>query len=96
MIEETADGVVLDVKVVPRAGKSAIAGVRDQALLIRLAAAPVDGEANSELIDLLSRTLDVPKRNVILISGLTSRAKRVKVKGLSVAMVRERLGSILE
>jgi uncharacterized protein (TIGR00251 family) len=96
VIEETPDGVLLDIKVIPRAGKSTIAGVRDGALLVRVAAAPVEGEANSELIDLLSRTFDLPKRNVVLVSGSKSRTKRVKVKGLSVAMLKQRLGSILE
>jgi uncharacterized protein (TIGR00251 family) len=96
VIEDTADGILLDIRVIPRAGKSTIAGVRDGALLIRLAAAPVEGEANSALIDLLSRTFDLPKRNVVLVSGSKSRTKRVKVRGLSVATLKQRLGSILE
>jgi uncharacterized protein YggU (UPF0235/DUF167 family) len=61
------------------------------ALLIRLAAAPVDGAANAELIDLLSRVLDVAKRHIAVISGDTNRSKRVKVSGLSAARIRERL-----
>ena len=96
MIDDASDGVLLDIKVIPRAGRSAIAGVRDNALLVRLAAAPVEGKANGELVNLLARTFDVPKRHVLLISGLKSRDKRVKVIGLSAAVVRRRLGSILE
>jgi uncharacterized protein (TIGR00251 family) len=92
VIHDAPDGAILDVKVIPRAGKTALAGTRDNALLIRLAAAPVGGAANDELISLLSGTLDLPKRHIVLLSGEKSRSKRVKVIGLSKALVRERLG----
>ena len=92
MIRDAPDGVVLDIKVVPRAGTNMVAGTRDGALLIRLAAAPVDGAANDELIALLARLLDVPKRHITIISGDKNRTKRVKVLGVSAAVARERLG----
>ena len=53
-------------RVVPRAGRSGFAGLRDGAILVRLTAAPVDGAANEELIALIARTLRVPKRDVII------------------------------
>jgi uncharacterized protein len=77
----TADDAV-DVRVIPRAGRSEIAGIRDGAVLVRIAAAPVDGAANAELIDILSRHLKVPKRDITIISGEKSRAKRVRIAGL--------------
>ena len=92
MISDAPDGAFLDIKVIPRAGKTAIAGMRDNALLIRLAAAPVEGAANAELIALLSALLDIPKRDILLIKGDKSRSKRVKVVGVSAATVRTRLG----
>ena len=67
----------------PRAGRSQIAGVRDGAVLVRLAAAPVDGAANAELIDLLSRALSIPKRDVAIVSGERSRSKRVRIAGMN-------------
>ena len=73
----------LDVRVVPRAGRTEIAGVRDGAIVVRLAAAPVDGAANAELIDLLARTLRVPKRAISIVSGERSRSKRVRIAGLT-------------
>jgi uncharacterized protein (TIGR00251 family) len=73
----------LDVRVIPRAGRSAIAGVRDGAVLVRLAAAPVGGAANAELIDLLARTLRIPKRDITIVSGERSRSKRVRVAGMN-------------
>ena len=79
--------VVVDIKVIPRAGRTSLAGMRDGAVLIRLAAAPVDGAANSELIDFLSNLLDVPKRNVTIISGEKSRQKRVRIEGVTAEIV---------
>ena len=63
------DGALVDIKVIPRAGSTALAGTRDGAVLIRLAAAPVDGAANVELVALLSRVLAIPKRRIAVISG---------------------------
>ncbi|HEX4916144.1 MAG TPA: DUF167 domain-containing protein [Vicinamibacterales bacterium] len=68
-------------RVIPRAGRSTIAGRRDGAVLVRLAAAPVDGAANAELIDLLARTLKIPKRDITIVSGEKSRSKRVRIAG---------------
>ena len=80
----------LQVKVIPRAGRSEIAGLRDGALLIRLAAAPVDGAANDELITLLSKTLKIPKRDITIVSGERSRTKRIRIAGMSPDQIRAR------
>jgi uncharacterized protein (TIGR00251 family) len=77
----------LEVRVIPRAGKSGFAGLRDGALLVKLAAAPVDGAANDELITLLAKTLRVPKRDVTIVSGERSRSKRVRINGLDATRV---------
>ena len=66
----------------PRAGRSGIAGLRDGALLVRLAAAPVDGAANAELIAVLAKALDLPRNRIEIVSGERSRSKRVRVTGL--------------
>jgi uncharacterized protein (TIGR00251 family) len=92
VIEDALDGAILTVKVIPRAGRTAVAGTRDHTLLVRLAAAPVDGAANTALIDLLSETLGVPKRQITIVSGEKSRTKRVKVVGVTAATVQQRLG----
>jgi uncharacterized protein len=91
LITDTPDGAILDLKVIPRAGTSMLAGSRDGAILVRLAAAPVDGAANTALITLLAGLLDLPKRDVVLLSGHASRNKRVKVVGVPAAIVRQRL-----
>jgi uncharacterized protein (TIGR00251 family) len=83
--------VVLDIKVIPRAGRTGLAGTRDGALLIRLAAAPVEGAANHALIDFLADLLDLPKRSIAIVSGETSRQKRVKITGVTASAVQDRL-----
>jgi uncharacterized protein (TIGR00251 family) len=72
----------LDIRVIPRAGRSGFGGLRDGALLVRLAAAPVDGAANDELIALLAKTLRIPKRDITIVSGERSRSKRVRIAGI--------------
>ena len=72
----------LEIRVIPRAGRSGFAGLRDGALLVKLAATPVDGAANDELIALLARTLRIPKRDISLVSGERSRTKRIRIAGM--------------
>jgi uncharacterized protein YggU (UPF0235/DUF167 family) len=80
---------------VPRAGKTAIAGMRGDALLVRLAAAPVDGAANDALLDLLAGVLDCPRRSLTIASGGKSRDKRIRVAGLTADQVAARVSAIL-
>ena len=87
-----ASAEAVDVRVIPRAGRSGVAGLRDGALLVRLAAAPVDGAANAELIDVLARALDRPRRDITIVSGERSRTKRVRVAGMSGPQVMALLG----
>jgi len=75
--------VELRVRVIPRAGRSGIAGTRDGALLIRLNAPPVEGAANSELIQVISDALGVPKRSISIVSGQRSRLKRIRIEGVT-------------
>jgi uncharacterized protein (TIGR00251 family) len=91
MVSERPDGVVIDVHVIPRAGRSEVAGTRDAALLVRVNAAPVDNAANTELIKVIADALGVPKRAVSLLSGHTSRRKTVFVAGVSANTVTAKL-----
>lgn len=71
------------VLVVPRASRSEIVGEHDGALRVRIAAAPVDGEANEELVRFLARALKVPRNAVVVIGGQTSRLKSIAVTGIA-------------
>lgn len=88
-------GLTLAVRITPRAGRTAIAGVRGDALVIRLAAAPVDGAANDALIAFLAETFDRPRRDITIVSGHASRQKRIAIAGLSESQFDARLDDIL-
>lgn len=90
-ITSSTDGVYIDIRVIPRAGKAGIAGTRNGALLVRLNAPPVDGAANAELVEILSDALGVPRRSITLVSGERSRSKRVRVVGVAADDVRRAL-----
>jgi uncharacterized protein len=77
-------GVTFAVRVQPRAPKSAVAGELDGVLKIRLAAPPVEGRANEELIRLLAELFDAPRQRIAILSGQTSKNKVVSVSGISV------------
>jgi len=92
MIREMST-VLLKVRVVPRAAKSGVAGMREDAWLVRLHAPPVDGAANDELISILAQALGVPRRAVSIASGERSRQKTVRVSGIDAATAAVRLAS---
>ena len=91
MIRSTPDGIVIDVRVIPRSGTSGVAGTRNDALLIRLHASPVEGAANDELIEVIAKALGVARRAVSIAAGARSRQKRVRIAGLDVATAEARL-----
>ena len=96
MINASADGTIVDIRVIPRASKSAIAGTRDDAVLVRLNAPPADGAANAELIRLLADLLGVPRRNIQIVSGERSRGKRVRISGRTAAEIERILSNPAE
>jgi uncharacterized protein (TIGR00251 family) len=71
------------VRVQPRASRSEVVGELDGALKIRLAAPPVDGEANEELIRFLAKLFGISRQKVSILSGQTSKNKLVRVDGLA-------------
>lgn len=80
-------GVELSVQVQPRASRTKIVGEHGGLLKLQLAAPPVDGEANAALVEFLAGAVGVPKRQVRLVSGDTSRRKRVRIDGVEPAHV---------
>ncbi len=94
MIEfaEKQGAVTFAVRIVPRASKSEIVGEHDGALKIRIASPPVDGAANDELVRLLAKLLGVSRSNVEIASGQTSKAKQIRINGVTVREVRTGFG----
>ena len=76
-----SDDVVLDLHVQPGAKRTEVAGTHGDRLKIRLAAPPVDGAANDELVRFVAEAFGVPRRNVTIVMGSTARRKRVRVEG---------------
>ena len=91
-VHERGGALLFKVRVVPRASRSEIAGEHDGALRVRVAAPPVDGAANEELVRTIAKAFDVPARHVQITSGQASKLKQVQVKGIR----HEQLLSILK
>jgi uncharacterized protein (TIGR00251 family) len=69
------DKIHIDIKAVPGASKTEIAGIENNRLRIRVAAAPEDGKANEELCRFLAKLLGCAKRDLVLVRGEKSRLK---------------------
>jgi uncharacterized protein YggU (UPF0235/DUF167 family) len=67
------------VRLIPRASRTAIAGVREGVLHVRVTAAPVNGAANRALLELLGKSLRVGPTTIRIESGATSSRKRLSV-----------------
>lgn len=86
---EQNGAIVFTIKVVPRASKSEIVGAHDGALKIRLAAPPVEGAANEELIKTLAKYFEVQKSAVEIVSGATAKTKQIRVTGANAEKLRQ-------
>lgn len=83
MIPYTLKGaqVLFKVHVVPGSSRSEIAGTHNDSLRVRVAARPVEGAANEELIQILAKTFKVSKSSVRIVSGTRGRSKQVSIEG---------------
>ena len=79
------------VRVQPGARKSCVVGFQDGVLRLKIAAPPVDGKANRELIDFLSRVLGIRKSNISIEKGETSKNKMIAVSGISKAQIVDKI-----
>ena len=83
----TNRGTTFKVRIVPRASASEIVGEQDGALKIRIAAPPVEGAANRELVRLLSRVFKLPKSSVEIVSGANAKIKIVRLGDTGAAVL---------
>lgn len=91
-IQEDDDGIVLVAKIVPGSSKTALAGVLDHMVKIKVAAPPEKGKANQCLITFLAKQLDVKKNAIRIVTGQTNPIKHVKIEGISARTCLEKLG----
>lgn len=92
--EDGSGNLILRLHVQPGAGETAVVGLHGEALKIRLAAPPVDGKANEALVAFLARRLGIAKARVELVAGAASRAKRVRISGVSRAEILKLLADV--
>lgn len=88
-ILEKNGAIEIEIRVIPRASKSEVVGEHNGALKVRISSPPVDGAANAELIKLLAKFFGVAKADIDLISGQTSKTKRIRIAHLSKARFEE-------
>lgn len=81
-VSESDEGIVFQVRVVPRSSRSEVAGIQGDSLKVRLKAPPVEGRANEECIRFLAGLLGVKRDRVRILSGLKSKTKTIAVSGL--------------
>ena len=79
-LQGDGDGLMLTLHIQPGARKTEVVGQHGDALKIRLAAPPVDGKANAALVAFIAAKVSVGKTAVEVVGGLTSRAKRVRIR----------------
>ena len=81
--QEKSGAWLLRLWVQPKASKSGFAGIHGDRLKVRVAASPVDGKANRELVRFLASTLDLAPASIELVVGFASRQKTVRIKAIS-------------
>ena len=81
MLTETSEGIILNVRAVPRSSRAGLDGIIGDALKVRIRSAPVDGKANKELVEVLADAFGLPKSAVVFKGGETSKTKRLLLRG---------------
>jgi uncharacterized protein len=91
-VRADAGGITFDVLVTPRASRDKLGPRNGERVKIAVTAPPVDGEANAAVIACVARALGVPRRQVHITSGESSRRKTVRVEGVAAAALEALLG----
>lgn len=94
MLKKTDDGVILPVKVTPKAVRNEITGWQNEELCVRLKAIPEKGEANDSLIRFLAKELGLSRSQLQLTHGQTSRHKRLCISGITVDQLERQILSL--
>ena len=86
------DGIVFTAKIVPGSSRTAVMGLLDGMVKIKVAAAAEKGKANQCLIEFLAKKLEVKKKDISIISGKTSPVKQIKINRITSKQLTEKLG----
>ena len=86
---------LLQIYVQPKASKTKLVGLFDGCLKLAIAAPPVDGKANEEVVKFLARMLSIPARDIVIQAGAQSRRKRLLIRAAELNEVKEKIEKIL-
>ncbi len=89
MIEDVKGGVRLHLFVQPKASKNEVVGAHDKEIKVKITAPPLDGRANEGLIEFMSDLFKLPKKNIQLVRGESSRHKVIEIQGITPEKARE-------
>ena len=92
-VTEANGSVRFAVRVQPRASRTELAGVHGDAIKVRLSAPPVDGAANDALVIFFAEIFKVPRRDVRIVAGGSSRSKIVEITGITAHAVHDVVAS---
>jgi hypothetical protein len=93
MFQEINNGILFEVKIIPKSSKNEIIGWEENRLKVKIKEIPEKGKANKELIGFLSKTLKIAKSNIKIVKGETSRIKKVEIYGINAATAAELLAT---
>jgi hypothetical protein len=80
-LRHTDKGIIINIKVIPGSSQSGISGVLDGVIKLKLHSPPIEGKANIECIELLSKALSIPKSSIEIVNGSKGKTKSVLIKG---------------
>ena len=79
MIKETSEGLIVNLKIIPNSSKNELI-IADEFIKVKITAQPIENKANKALIEYLSKFLKIPKTNIEIIRGSTSKDKTILLK----------------
>ncbi len=82
-IKETEKGLIMNIYVQPRSSKNMITGIHGDAIKVKITAPPKEGAANAMCLKFLSKCLKIPKSSMEIISGKSSRTKKILIRRMA-------------
>ena len=94
-LEQNSNGVIIPLKVIPKAKRNSIIGIHQGRLKVSVTQAPEKGKANQAVIQFLAKELGIKKSQLALVSGETSQTKQILVSGITLQEVQEIIVKVL-
>ena len=95
-LNETENGVILSLKLVPNSSFSKVVDYTDEYVRVKISSPPIENKANKELISFCSKLLDVNKSKLEIVSGEKSKLKKVLIKDTKLDVITQKLIFVLD